>query len=284
MSLKTYSYKDLINTALDFTCFCKNELKIDNLAGSWIIEAIRYVKNLSKTLGDEEAKTEYLRLNNQNSECLWSLTQLMELDFVYNNIMKTGKLDQRVLKTKVRKIIKAPFLPIDETRNTNESRNTLFELVLLGELLNHNYDAVIPPSDHPDIEVVVNNYTYAIECKRIFETKTFIRNFNRAKNQLENYSLNGQKYDYGIITINTTRVFNKGDKLLAAKDGVEAKKKALDELQSLFERYKNQIFGSRNLRIPTMFLHLSTPVVLEKQNPYLAWGHFLTICDTSNPS
>lgn len=284
--MKTFTYLELTSTALDFICFCKDELKIKDLSGSWVIEAIRLVDGLSKTLNNEETKTLYLKLNNQNLETLWSLTQLMELEFIYDKLIKPRIIDANALKPRVKKIIMAPLLPINEDKNTNEPRNILFELILLGEFLTHGFNAKIQRdvSSHPDIEVTVNNRSYSIECKRIFKLKTFVRNFNHAKAQLENYVLNKQKDNYGIIAINVARVFNRGDKLLAAQGEMNANNKALDELEFLFKQFENQLHNKYNLKIPALFLHLSTPVVLDKQKPFLAWGHYLAPCELSNSS
>lgn len=285
--MKTTSYEALTLTTQQFLAFAKKDLNFKrDLNNSWIEKALEYVKGLSKTLNDDSAQSYYLSLNNQNSECLWSLIQLQELKFVYDNLIQTKRIDIKNLKPKLKKIIKAPFLPCDETEDKNEPKNILFELILLGELLNRGFDAKIQPSvsDHPDIEVIVNKNIYAIECKRIFKAKTFIRNFNRAKIQLQKYSLNQQKFNYGIIAINVVRVFNKGDKLLLAQNEQEANGKAFNELRRLFNQFENKLHKNYDSKIPALFLYLSTPMVLENQRPFLTRGHYLLLCELSDRS
>jgi len=282
--MKTISYQNLIQTAVEFKCFVKSTLKLYiNPSTSWIEKAIRYTQGLSNTLSNDEIRIKYLKINNQNSECLWALIQLMDLAFIYNNLIKSNKLDKKVLKSKIKKIIEAPFLPIKEVKEKNEPRNILFELILTGELLSRNFNATIPNSNtgHPDIEVVVNKNIYAIECKRIFNPKAFIRNFYRAKVQLEKYSLNKHKYSFGIIAINITRIFNPGDKLLIAQNEKEATNNALNEVEFLFNQFKNKLGKNSNIKIPALILFLSIPVIL-KQKPFLAGGAFLTICELPN--
>ncbi len=281
--MKTATYKDLLQTISRFVNFVKNELNLeDDLKNSWIEKAINYVDGLTKTLMDKDAKSTYLSLNNQNLECLWSLIQLQELKFIYENLIEPGLINEEALKSRIKKIIKAPLLPVDEDETgKNEPRNFLFELLLLGELLAHGLDAKIKQSvsDHPDIEVKKDKRYYAIECKRIFKTKAFLRNFKDAKSQLENFSLNKKNYFCGIIALNVTRAFNEGDKLFIAQDEKEAENKAFGELEPLFNKFKEQLYKNYNSRIPALFLHLSTPVVLKTQQPPLAWGHYLIVCE-----
>jgi len=285
--MKIIPYQKLIQTAIEFKCFTKRNLNIDS-SNSWIEKSIGYVRELSNTLANNETKTKYLKINNQNSECLWALMQLMDLAIVYSALVKLkklNKLNEKLLKSKVKKIIKDPFLPTKETKETNEPRNILFELILLGKLLNYNFDATVPSeTNHPDIKVSINENIYAIACKRIFSLKTFVKNFYRAKHQLEKYSLNRREYNFGVIAINVTRVFNPGDKLLIDQNEEEAKNNAFNELERLFNQFKDKLTKNSNKKIPALFLFLSTPVViLKNQRPFLAGGTFLTICELPNP-
>lgn len=300
--LKT-TYTELIDNAREFLKYCDNKLQINQqeTKNSWIDRAIELVNGLNQTLEDNDAKEKYLSKYNQNAECLLSLVYLSELSFVYKKIVKSQVTSVNYLASRIRKIIKAPLLVSDEdfNKNTNEGRNYLFELLFFAELLDRNFKANLGQfNDNPDIEVVVNSHTYAVECKRIFSEKSFISNFQKVKNQL-NKSLSNKKYNFGIPVIDVSRVFvvkkeiikekgdfkkRKIDRVLPAITENEANEKALNALEKFFDKFKVQLFKLYNPKIPALFLHLSTAIALENQKPFIVWGHYSTVYELSNLS
>lgn len=282
-------YTELTDKAKKFLNSCENNLQINQreLENCWINRAIKLIKGLSQTLGDNDAKEKYLSKYNQNSECLLSLIYLHELSFIYDKIVKPQVISVKYLAPRIKKIIKAPLLASQENSNTSEGRNYLFELLFLAELLDRNFKANLGEfNGNPDIKVDVNSHTYSVECKRIFSEKSFISNFIKAKGQL-NKSLNNKKYNFGIPVIDVSRVFvikEKGNFLLKSGVEQEANEKALDTLEKFFNKFKTQLNRDYNPKIPALILHLSTPVILENQKLFLNWGHYLIICELPNLS
>lgn len=159
--------------------------------------------------------------------------------------------------------------------------------MFLAELLSRNFKAKLGKfSSNPDIEANVNSHTYAIECKRIFNEKSFVFNYKKTTDQLKE-TLNNGEYNFGIPVIDVSRVFivkEKENLILKSDTEYDANKKALDVLEEFFNKYKTQLYENYNPKIPSIILRLSTPVVLKNQKPFSAWGRYLIICELSKPS
>lgn len=285
------SYDELTKSAEDFLEFISRNSQTNKqrLNNNWIEEAVQLVRGLTRTLGNNEEKKKYLAVYNKKAECLLSSVYLHELNFIYKKIIKPFGNDEKYRKyliPKVKKILNAPLLASQEDSNTNEGRNYMFESLFLAELLAHNFEANFGQiNGNPDIEVKANSHIYAIECKRIFSENSFLSNFNNAKDQL-NKSLENKKYNFGVPVIDVSRVFivrENENFLLESSSEQEATKRALNELEKFFSKYKPQLYREYNPKIPALILNLSTPVVLKNQ-PFIAWGHYLTFCELSNLS
>ncbi|WP_457641286.1 hypothetical protein [Persephonella sp.] len=280
-------YEDLINTGEEFLDWARihgvDSKKLDN---SGIKNAIELIKGLLKVLNDEEAISSYLSTYNKDSKLLFALTYLSEIKFILDNVIKRNIVDEKHLICRIKKIIKAPLLPSEENNSTMEERNHLFELLFLAELLKNNFQAnIYECTENPDIEVIINqSRKYALECKRIFSKKSFIKNFKRARSQLKQV-LEKHDYDYGIIVIDISRDFivkEENNMVLETINVDITKRYVYQELKSFFDSFKPFLHKRYIWKIPALILYISFTNVVKHRYPSVYWGHFLYMHDLAS--
>jgi len=270
-------YKDLLITLKKKIVVLDNRFgyKIQN--DSWINKAIKITEDLIIRINNNK-KFDELQLQDElyADKCYSSLSQLQELIYIFENISLISKEDIKIFLRKLGIILNAPLLMSDETSNSNEGRNTLFELKLFTRLKNENYNVNLC-TNHPDILLKVNDREYAIECKRIYKPETLISNAKIAIKQLQQYSLS-QKNRFGIVAISITRYFHSGDKYLQTKSEDAARTRINYEMITLLEHNKQALLDLFPIKIPVLILEFSDRGEIQK--PYSF--NFLDIIETSN--
>jgi len=244
---------------------------------SWVNKAIKIVEDLIIRI-DNNKKFDEFQLQDKlyADKCYSSLSQLRELNFILASISLISEEDIKIFLKKLRIILNAPLLMSDETSNSNEGRNTLFELKLFTRLKNANYNVNLC-ANHPDILLKVNDREYAIECKRIYKPETLISNVKVAIKQLQQYSLS-QTNRFGIVAISITRYFHSGNKYLKFESEYTARARINYEMTTLLEHNKQALLDLFPIKIPVLILEFSDRG--EIQNPYSF--NFLDIIETSN--
>ncbi len=158
------------------------------------------------------------------------IDQINDVFSVYEKIKDEYKKNfekkiELVLNSKI-----MPILPENETEESNQGRNTLFELRLSSHFLNAGYDVEVPAEEHPDFRFFSNGSSYPVECKRIFSffptLRGFRRNIKKAIDQLVDNSLKSPN-DYGVVAVNISRFFKLNDakRLFVARTEEEANEK-----------------------------------------------------------
>ncbi len=244
---------------------------------SWVNKAIEIVEDLIIRIHNNKKFNE-LQLQDKlyADKCYSSLSQLQELNYIFENISLISEEDIKIFFKKLRIILNAPLLMSDETSNSNEGRNILFELKLFTRLKNANYNVNLC-ANHPDILLKVNDRKYAIECKRIYKSKTLISNVKVAINQLQQYSLS-QKNRFGIVAVSITRYFHSGDKYLSAESEYTARARINHEMTTLFTQYRQTLLNLFPIKIPVLIFEFSDRGEIQK--PYTF--NFIDIIETSN--
>jgi len=244
---------------------------------SWVSEAIKITEDLIIRIDiDKKLDKSQLQDKSYTDKCYSSLSQLQELNFVLAGIRLIGKQGTRIFLKKLKIIFNAPLLMSNETSNSNEGRNILFELKLFLRLKNANYNVRLC-ADHPDILLIIDGREYAIECKRIYKPETLISNAKVAIEQLQRYSLS-QENRFGIVAISITRFFHSGDKYLAAKSEEAARVRINYEMTTLLEHNKQALLDLFPIKIPVLILEFSDRGEIQK--PYSF--NFLDIIETAN--
>jgi hypothetical protein len=118
-------------------------------------------------------------IEEKGNEELWlSLTECDAFIRIHS-VLKTvesAKLPRQTLKD----VVGGPLLPRDETPNSAESRNKLFEL----ELAARCHEAGIGITGFDDIQLYLDGYHIGIQCKRLYSKKNVRANLRSAKDQI----------------------------------------------------------------------------------------------------
>ncbi len=252
-----------------------NEYHLKNYKDGWIEKAMEWLNKIISCQGNEAAMNELLSNSESNWQASVSVVQLREFLYVLKSLSSLGNVDHGLLRKKLNEVISMPFLVIDEDFNSSRGRNTLFELRLACKFANAGYWVNLS-EDHPDVLVKCNGREYAIECKRVFSSNSFLSNISVAYNQLLDNSLtieNGKKL--GIIAISITRIFNEGGNLKLSLDNVEKASLAVDKrLDDFFKYQESRIVtavskGHLYYKVKAILLDYSDVAELDK--PY--WIH-----------
>lgn len=197
----------------------KNQYHLKIPANNWVHKILDILKKLNGELaaienpGEEEKYWEKFH-KEHGEEHIYGMALLRELSFIYDHLDFKNQ-EKALLKKKLTKIFKAPLLPKDETNETNEFRNNLFELRLCAHV-NHHFNLKAQLHDpNPDIIVPISENgklkrTYFIECKRAFSFNedTLKDRVVEAKSTLLKH-LKGDEA-YGIIALCVGRVIIPG--------------------------------------------------------------------------
>lgn len=242
-----------------------NDYQLSIPADSWINEATLVVSNLIEAINRGLSEKDYF----SKEELLYektvsSLFQLYDLSNIFAVATKIDSTFLPVFAKKLNSVFKAPLLAMDENPNTNEGRNTLFELRLFSRLISKGFDPQFSLT-HPDILLLINNHRYAIECKRPFKIDTLTTNVNDAISQLKKYSLVSNNC-YGIVAVSITRCFHPGDKRFEETSELIAKAKLQQDMKNIVDSYRSQIFRNFSIRMPALFVEFSDRAVINK--PY----------------
>lgn len=168
--------------------------------------------------------------------------------------------DPKVIAPKLQDVLRGPVLPTDEDADSNQSRNTLFELNLAARL--HRVGLKPSIGEHPDVACEVDGKELFFQCKRPFSPGRIVRNISRAAKQLKS-DLAGRPGARGVIAVSLSKVMNAGDKLYAFDEELEARRGLADALTKAADgsfrlAQKKQLFGSE---VVGVLYHVITPAV-----------------------
>lgn len=232
---------------------------------SWVNDAIEIVNDLIRARERGITENEYFSKNKLLYEkSVSSLYQLYDLSKIFSVITSIEKGQLPIISKKINIVCKAPLLMMDENPNTNEGRNTLFELRLFSRLISKGFKPQLS-LNHPDILLQINKRQYVFECKRPFKIDTLVTNINDAISQLKQHSLVSNNC-YGIVAVSITRCFHPGDKRFEETSEQIAKAKLQQEMKNIVDSYRPQIFHNFSIRIPALFVEFSDRAVINK--PY----------------
>jgi len=104
---------------------------------------------------------------------------------------------------KIQIVLQGPELPVDEDQNSNEARNTMFELNLAARLQRAGI-AVVPGQD-TDLEFAYNGIRWFGECKRPYRVETVENNLGEACRQLGERLSASRLAARGLIAVSLSR-------------------------------------------------------------------------------
>lgn len=210
--------------------------------------------------------------DDRRRELMWSLAESME--FV-DSVEALQAQNCEMPNSVVQKALDGPANPLDESETSNLGRNTMFEIALAGRLARAGLRPTL--GQEPDIHVEYNQRNIFIQCKRVFSAAAVAKRLGDAAKQLKrDLGRSCSQRDCGIIAISVSRVFNPGDKLLAARDEGGVRDKLHAEIDGIIRANIKNYRDVKEPKIAGVLYHLSTPAYLEGVGMYMG-AHSVTV-------
>ena len=164
---------------------------------------------------------------------------------------------------------------LSENEKSSDGRNTMFEISIAGRLARAGLRPTL--GEEPDIHAEFNDRKIFIQCKRVFSEGAISKQLVKAAKQLKRDLANScSPRDCGIIAISVSRAFNKGDKLLVARDEQALREKLQAEIDGIIRAGIKDYRDVKEPKIAGVLYHLSTPAFLEGVSMFMG-AHSVTV-------
>jgi hypothetical protein len=128
-----------------------------------------------------------------------------------SEIFRTFEKDSSpALSSALKRALSGPMLPTDESPKNSDGRNVWYELALAAEWKRRGAMVSI---GEPDLQLVRDNMTFLVACKRPAKQESIHANIRDAIAQLEENLDKAPEGTYGVAAISLTRILNPGDKV-----------------------------------------------------------------------
>lgn len=128
--------------------------------------------------------------------------------------LESSLQDRKIIKEKLIDLSKGTYLLSEESSNNTKARDTSFELSLFSFLRVRNLNIKLC-DPNPDLQLVSNNFTYNIECKRPHSLKSLEEHIKKAVKQLTKSAGNNV---VPTIALSLEQVLLGGDLILDSRD------------------------------------------------------------------
>ncbi|MDD5260064.1 MAG: hypothetical protein PHD29_08855 [bacterium] len=196
-----------------------------------------------------------------------TLMELQDLGFIakFENILPDGfKI------SKFKKMIEGNDFLIDETVDTNQARNTQFELVMAIYCVLGGYE--IEQKDITDIPLKRNDEYSLIECKRPFTEVSLGQNIDNAVQQLQKRFTNYENSN-GFVAISFQRIIPKVTGYSTVKTNSEGEAYLNKLCQHILKKYRKYWAKIIDLRIIGIIIYLNFPVYIIDENRFTGVGY-----------
>ncbi len=215
-----------------------------------------------------------------NPVLLWSLAESMELREFPETL---GHIDRTILRERFEKAFRGPIVPSDEDTNTNEARNTAFELAIASLLSSAGFSVQLE-KEHSDIEARLGDLRFVIECKRLLSTKRLEERLGEASKQLSRFLANHEDA-FGLIAVDLTKLSNQGEKIYEAQNSMMAELGLGDLLETTLRENLNSLRKIADKRIVGLMFYVHTPAYLREESLLTAAKQFALwpLCPPATP-
>jgi hypothetical protein len=155
------------------------------------------------------------------------------------------------LSAALKRALSGPAQAIDEGPKNRDGRNVWFELALTAEWRLRGADLTV---GEPDLQLVRDNTTFLVACKRPAKEQSVHANIRDAMGQLEENLERASRGVYGVAAISLACVFNPGDKVFTGDQDALG---ALVETE--LEKHKRYLHSVDDPRICCAIFHVTTP-------------------------
>lgn len=199
----------------------------------------------------------------QTLEYVLSLTESME--FV-DSIAFLKTCPAEITRRKIAKVLAGPLLPNDEDKNSNEARNTLFELNVAARL--RRAGIIASPGIDADVECEFDGRKLFVECKRPFRERNVAKQIRKAGKQLKTRLTRAASGSRGIVAVSLSKTLNRGDKFFVYTEESRAKEVLSRQLEGLAERVKKSWIRLGKDGVIGILFHVVTASLDRKNDRY----------------
>ncbi len=237
-------------------------IKTDENRFSAIVEQLN-------TICDYKAKAKIQELvDHFDNELLWYA--LLESHAFLDIHKAFGKLkNHQIPRSKLTEIIKGSFLPKDEdteTQNT-QSRNTLFELQMAAKINIAGINVI----GFDDVDFVLDEQTFNVQCKRIHSLKRIKDNVQKAYEQIQyrlkaNEKQKADKKQKAIICISIDKLTEKDGKILRVKTDKDVGPEMVRITSAFIEANRECWHNYIDIRLIAVFVYFQAAAIIEDLN------------------
>ncbi|MBU1085620.1 MAG: hypothetical protein ABII08_04280 [Candidatus Beckwithbacteria bacterium] len=178
--MNKYKYSDLLLYEKKIKdLYSKLELNFDE--SNRISKYFKYLGEIEKSRKLDKVKF-YALIQKNKAKYYYSQFYVLEICKIVDALQNT-KLDKNVLKEKLTHLAKGTYLLSKENINNTQARDTTFELSLFSFFYAKNLRVKLG-SLNPDLQLLTDNFTYNIECKRPYSPKSLEKHIRKALRQL----------------------------------------------------------------------------------------------------
>ncbi len=177
----------------------------------------------------------------------------------------------KIIKEKLIDLSKGTYLLSEESSNNTKARDTTFELSLFSFLRARNLDIKLC-DPNPDLQLVSDNFTYNIECKRPHSLKSLEDHVKKAVKQLKK---SDGKNVIPTIALSLEQVLLGGDLILDSRDEISASK-FLNATLFTFLQENNKLLGKICGDEPCLILYYLSCLAGFKTDVPMANATFIT--------
>ena len=268
MPIPDRKYGDIANDLDDFLSYLAR-LRVEPL--DRIRLALANIRQIETACSQGRAAALELEKDARFPELIWSLVEGAEFANIFRGIQG---YDEAVVKKLMRKVVNAPLDPRLETQNSNEGRNTLFEL-RLGAALRAS-GASVTLGGLPDLVVDHVGFRLYIECKRPLGEHNIARRADEACSQLRvRFDSDSHPNAVGMVAISVSRSLNAGgNKMLFVERESDIEPSLTKDLQRIYDSHCNAVRSQIDLRIIGVICHVFTPVLVQTKRRLIAASQF----------
>ena len=228
----------------------------------------RMISNL-KELERARAEDRLLALNTHPkvAEFVFSLVEGQELTDIFRGIRK---YDPEVVKPLMRRALKGPLNPAEETTSSNSARNTIFELTLGVRFRGAGADTTF--GQRADLVIAHAGSCIYVECKRPLYEHTIEENVKKARRQLR------QRFDSdpcpdstaGLVAVSISKTITQGTKWLMVNDATHIQPTLSNDVRNVHEQYSGDFDDQIDPRLIGMMYHVIAPVFIRNTGLLIA--------------
>ncbi|OGK51760.1 hypothetical protein A3B02_02420 [Candidatus Roizmanbacteria bacterium RIFCSPLOWO2_01_FULL_42_14] len=171
-----------------------------------------YLSNIEKSRKLDKASFSQL-IQKDKAKYYYSQFNVLEMCNIIDAI--DGSIqDEKILKKKLVDLSKGTYLLSEESSNNTKARDTTFELSLFSFFQARGLNIKLG-DPNPDLQLVSNNFTYNIECKRPHSLNSLEKHIKEAVKQLKKSP--GSNV-VPTIALSLEQVLLRGDLILDSRD------------------------------------------------------------------